>query len=80
MREDGYGDPVNPAWSPDGAEIALDDNRGWIWLVKPDGADAKAILHGDSHVTPAVTADGSTVGSNSEIYVINVDGTRGSSA
>ena len=35
-----------PAWSPDGQWIAW-SKAGTIWLMKPDGTEARALIYGD---------------------------------
>ncbi len=65
-----------PSWAPDGRSVAL--SYGSIWTVKPDGTDRHRLTTG---VEPAWSPSGQQVafvrkvGRQSELYVINIDGT-----
>jgi Tol biopolymer transport system component len=58
-------DAGSPAWSPDGSSIAFTDtNLGGIWLMRPDGSDARQILA--EGTDPAWSPDGQRIAFVSE--------------
>jgi hypothetical protein len=56
-------DGLDPAWSPDGKDIAFTRWRNpWgVYLIKPDGSDEKRLVDGAQFKEVAWSADGSTV-------------------
>jgi Tol biopolymer transport system component len=79
-----------PAWSPDGSQIAFRSNRGSnssIWVMNADGSDPHQLLPGDAYMgDPIWSPDGSRVAFSSDqdlasgsfgtsIWIANADGT-----
>ncbi|NJL06671.1 MAG: hypothetical protein HC911_17570 [Chloroflexaceae bacterium] len=77
-------DDIEPAWSPDGSQIAFVSNRepdGWyrIYVMNADGSNVRAIATGGA---PAWAPDGNRLVyrdwdeevRNTNIYTINLDG------
>ena len=82
------GDELYPAWSPDGARIAFQQDPGLhpeIWSAKADGTDLRQLTsNSDDDRHPAWSPDGDKIvfasdraaGSTlSDLYVMNTDGT-----
>jgi dipeptidyl aminopeptidase/acylaminoacyl peptidase len=81
------GDELYPAWSPDGARVAFQQDPGLhpeIWTAKADGTDLRQLTSnaaGDRH--PAWSPDGTKIvfasdratGTTQDLYVMNADGT-----
>ena len=76
-------DDVQPAWSPDGTQIAFASTRGlvggWhVWVMNADGTNLRE-LPGDLAQHPAWSPDGSRIAGDAGgggIFVIGVDGTN----
>jgi TolB protein len=72
------GNDFEPAWSPNGQKIAFDHGKG-IAVMNADGSRVHRLIRNGSQ--PAWSPDGKRiafvhyVGQNSEIYVVNVNGT-----
>ena len=76
-------DDVQPAWSPDGTQLAFASTRGsvggWhVWLMNADGTNLREL---PGHITqhPAWSPDGSRIAGDAGgagIFVIGVDGTN----
>ena len=72
---------ANPSWSPDGAQVLFYAENGAdaIYIVNSDGSGQQRLGDGDS---PAMSPDGTKIvyvsqsDGDSEIYVINTDGTN----
>jgi Tol biopolymer transport system component len=82
------GDELYPAWSPDGARIAFQQDAGpnpEIWTALPDGSDLRRLTsNSDPDRHPAWSPDGTKIAfasdrsagtSLSDLYVMNADGT-----
>jgi dipeptidyl aminopeptidase/acylaminoacyl peptidase len=82
------GDELYPAWSPDGARIAFQQDAGpnpEIWTALPDGSDQRRLTNNsDPDRHPAWSPDGTKIAfasdrsagtSLSDLYVMNADGT-----
>ncbi len=70
----------NPAWSPDGGHIAY-NSGDQIWVAKADGSDPVQVTADRYHNTaPVWSLDGHFIAfnsdrdGNSQVYVMNVDG------
>jgi Tol biopolymer transport system component len=69
----------DPAWSPDGREIAFGDGPGNIWITNADGNGQRLLVDGSGGpaAQPAWSPDGSTVlvtitvAGNTDIYAID---------
>lgn len=82
------GEDVEPAWSPDHAQIAFASNRDGnfaIYLMNPDGNRVKRITEdtlGNYNASPAWSPDGqhiafvSNANGNTQIYIIGADGSN----
>lgn len=78
------GDPWLPAWSPDGAKLAVAvfpfDGPRAIWVMDADGANAVKIAEGDNVSQPSWSPDGSEIAlavdtkQGSSIHIMNQDG------
>ena len=77
------GDDFDPAWSPDGSQIAFVSNRAndqdggqFIYVINADGSDARQLNLENESKWPDWSHDGSriTYTNNDDIYVINADG------
>ena len=76
-------DDFNPAWSPDGSQIAFVSNRDngegggqFIYVMNADGSNVRQLTSDNMCDYPDWSNDGSriTYTSNDDIYVINADG------
>src|SRR5207248_1851906 len=81
LTPSGYG--VEPAWSPDGSQLAFASDGG-IWLMNPGGSGRTNLTAGLglAATSPAWSPDGAQIVfvgtsaySNSDLYLINRDGT-----
>ena len=81
LTPSGYG--VEPAWSTDGSQLAFASDGG-IWLMNPGGSDRTNLTAGLglAATSPAWSPDGAQIvfvgtsaSSNSDLYLINRDGT-----
>lgn len=74
---------IDPAWSPDGRQIAFSSdpggNRQWeIWVMNADGSNAHQLTDAERGRRPSWAADGksivfvSTSDNNSEIYRVRI--------
>ncbi len=70
------------AWSPDGSQIAFVDGAR-IYTVRPDGTDLRLLTRSGSAASLSWSPDSrklayvlSNNGTNSDVWVINADGTR----
>jgi tol-pal system beta propeller repeat protein TolB len=82
------GDFLGPEWSPDGKQIVCYSNRGacrlQIWIVNADGTDMQNVSNAftSNNSRPSWSPDGSKIAfvsdrdGNSEIYVMNADGSN----
>ncbi|NTV37465.1 MAG: hypothetical protein HGA53_10980, partial [Anaerolineaceae bacterium] len=77
------GEDFDPAWSPDGSQIAFVSNRAneqgggqFIYVMDADGNDVRQLSQDPNSDLPDWSHDGSqiTYTSNDDIYVINADG------
>jgi len=73
----------NTAWSPDGKHIAFLRERGDLWLIKPDGTEARQIVEAWSSPSYDWSPDGSWLvcalsdsDFNSDIWLLSIDGSR----
>jgi Tol biopolymer transport system component len=79
---------VDAQWSPDGTRISFshlhwvedDDWRhSWIWTIRPDGSDARPLVHGNnarwSPDGARLVFSAPTPDSDGDLFVINADGT-----
>jgi Tol biopolymer transport system component len=78
----------NPAWSPDGTEIAFDSNRGTsgvldhdLFVVRPDASGMRRLTSGSAiDLDPTWSPDGSKIAftsdraGNDDIWVMNASG------
>ena len=82
------GDELYPAWSPDGARVAFQQDPGLhpeIWTAKADGTDLRQLTsNSDDDRHPGWSPDGTRIvfasdraagTSLSDLYVMNADGT-----
>jgi Tol biopolymer transport system component len=74
----------NPAWSPDGRQVAFVAGAGsgeaaQVFVVDSDGTDARQLTTaGSKYIDPTWSPDGRTIAFetfDSELYLVNVDGT-----
>lgn len=78
LRSFGIPGGTNPAWSPDGTKVAY-DNGGSVLVFDPDGSGGVTVV--TLGIQPAWSPDGSKITSEvdvgpseSDIFVVNVDG------
>jgi len=84
------GQDIEPAWSPDGSQLAFSSTRRGsrdIWLMNADGSNLSLTVAGSaaSAVSPAWSPDGAQIvfaslcsrctPQTSDLYIINRDGT-----
>jgi len=73
-------DGSSPAWSPNGQRIAFKGSDGNIYLINPDGTNATRLTSTGKDTEPTWSPDSQRIAftsrrdGNSEIYVMNVDG------
>ena len=77
------GDDFDPAWSPDGSQIAFVSNREngqeggqFIYVMNADGSNVRQLTFENGSNWPDWSHDGSriTYTSNDDVFVINADG------
>lgn len=75
---------ANPAWSPDGSQIAFQalgpNGNTEIWIVHPDGTGLVQLTHGLNNEQPAWSPDSrqiayaSNAGGTNDIWIMDADG------
>jgi tricorn protease len=70
-------------WSPDGSHIAFLKDRGELWIMKPNGDDAKLLIKSFSGIDYDWSPDGKWMVAgyedeefNRDIYILPIDGSK----